>query len=244
MIRSFILLPAVICLLLIPRVESQADNDRSKTLILSEEMKNAETDELIARLESDDVSQRSFAWGELVKRRQAMVSKLVDIVENPKASFGIEDSRDLAARLLAEFRDPKAIPVLVRNVDYFRLGQEPLVASYKGYPCAKALSAIGPDSVKGIYTHLATHPHDARSRERLLDAGQPVRDPLSDKAVELFARLLHGLHWTEENSPEDVIKTVKRNRDRAQYQYDYDRVLAKMEEISDRYRMRKINRAN
>ena len=109
-----------------------------------------------AALQADREFDRHSAFHELEWRRHEQIDKLIKVVGDKDAP---SPSRFFSARLLGLYRDYRAIPVLVENLDW-KCPDDVIVDSispFNGYPCAAALAEFRSECAGPILGNLAGH---------------------------------------------------------------------------------------
>ncbi|MEX0711456.1 MAG: hypothetical protein WD278_03855 [Pirellulales bacterium] len=142
---------------------------------------------------------------------------MIELAEERKDRYDSADSRQLAVQLLAELRAREAIPVFVKHAEYYQGGVGENDVFLDPYPCARALREFGLDGGQGILTYLYKIPPEQ----------------LTDKAVELYARVCIGVYPTNAGGFREAIGVVERaTARRSNDKENYQRLLDEMREIT------------
>jgi hypothetical protein len=126
-------------------------------------------------------------------------------------------SRNLAVKALARMGMREAIPVFVKHVEYYQGGVAEGSVFLSPYPCAGGLVQFGQEGTQGILMYLDQIP--------------PGK--LTDKALELYARVFIGVYGTNAGGFREGIRVVERaTARRSDRKENYQRLLDKLREIT------------
>jgi hypothetical protein len=180
----------------------------------------------VQELESNDPRVRDKAYVTLSKDHDRVVGQLIKILMTPRDEYDPNsDPRHFAALLLGRIGGKSCLPALIDNVDF----EQPNVffttrSRLNGYPCALALRDIGPTVLPAIIEYLRQPMTPIYEGHFVVD--RKSRDqPVSDKAIELFAVLL----MTPPGTPNDV---MDRAREQTHNKPDLERVWEKIQQLS------------
>lgn len=170
------------------------------------------------------IQARGASYQEIERRRGEQVRKLIEVAGEQD---GPPMTRYFAFRLLGLYRDPHAIEVLLRNLDFeYREGVSEKLSYLTGYPAAEALAQLGPKGGIAVLNNL-------------------VRDsakPATDEMLRLRSFVLESTFPRESRAwqGDDVVGVVERYIERIPPQWtegkrNVERLLEKIKKpITDR----------
>jgi len=105
--------------------------------------------DFVKRLSSSETTQRRAAYEEGKRHRALLIEMLIEIARKEKSLNTVSSGRELAVRLLGEYRASEAVETLIDDIDYAP-GMVRAISALGSFPAAEALAWIGPPAVEVI----------------------------------------------------------------------------------------------
>lgn len=155
------------------------------------------TTESLSALTGENWDARRSATEALRNEHRKLIDALVEVVEKNDEEK-LPEARAYAASLLGEWHAISAIPVLMKHLDYqvLTVRRDVREFNFEAYPCAAAISEMGPTALKPMLAELAKRKTD-----------------LKDKEVPVAAYLVVGLCGDSKQAAIDALLT-------AEYKFD------------------------
>lgn len=184
---------------------------------------NQSTEEVLADLRSGDMAASGAAERELHNRLNTLSDGLTEIISG---THTVEKNKamqrnpvDRALALLSRLDRRKMVRAMMMNVCYFRNGAMTKVSFTAGHPFATMLCGLGPTAAYEIVNHLERPPVDA---------------DLSDKAIDLFARVFLTVFSHQNGGVEEAQAMLARAHRRAKNKQHIERLQKRFREIIER----------